>query len=303
MKMTLGRYMAYKSPIHKMDPRLKLFMLICLIASIFFSSGFTGLALVLVAIMTLFICSRLPFSMILNTLKPIIFMVVFLFIINCLFFNKIDYAAIDAGTTTLKEQEEPLGNYWQVRGYFVNFSERSAFISLFMGLRIFSIIMITTILTATTQPLDLTLALEDLMSPLKLIRFPVHIFSIIISIALRMIPTLIEEAERIMKAQASRGVDFRHGKIREKTKSLASLIVPLLVSAFQKADDLSNAMDARGYDPHEKRTRSRQYRIKFLDVLIFALGIGATVVVIIYWADPTIIPIPQIPHIDRFAIS
>lgn len=123
-----------------------------------------------------------------------------------------------------------------------------------MDLRIFLIVMITTILTATTQPLDLTLALEDLMSPLKLIKFPVHIFSIIISIALRMIPTLIEEAERIMKAQASRGVDFKHGKIKEKAKSLASLTVPLLVSAFQKADDLSNAMDARGYDPHEKRT-------------------------------------------------
>lgn len=302
MKMTLGRYMAYKSPIHKMDPRLKLFMLMCLIAAIFFGSSFTGLALVLGAIMVLFICSRLPLSMILSTLKPILFMVVFLFIINCLFFNKIDFAAIDNGQKTLKEQEEVLGYYWQKRGYFINFSERSAFISLFMGLRIFSIIMITTILTATTQPLELTLALEDLMSPLKLIKFPVHIFSIIISIALRMIPTLIEEAEKIMKAQASRGVDFRHGKIKEKAKSLASLIVPLLVSAFQKADDLSNAMDARGYDPHKKRTRSRKYRIRFLDLLIFIFGIGATVIVIIYWKDPTIIPIPPIPHIDRFAI-
>lgn len=99
------------SPIYNMDPRLKLFMLMCLIAAIFFGSCFTGLSLVLVAIMSLFICSRLPFSMILNTLKPIIFMVVFLFIVNCLLFNKIDYAAIDAGTSTLEKQAEPLGNY------------------------------------------------------------------------------------------------------------------------------------------------------------------------------------------------
>jgi energy-coupling factor transport system permease protein len=120
-------------------------------------------------------------------------------------------------------------------------------------------ITLTTILTATTQPLEITLGLEDLLYPLRLIGIPVYIFSTIISIALRMIPTLIDEAGRIMKAQASRGVDFKHGRIIEKAKAMTSLIIPLLVSSFQKAEDLAAAMDARGYDPNQKRTRYHQF--------------------------------------------
>jgi energy-coupling factor transport system permease protein len=122
--------------------------------------------------------------------------------------------------------------------------------------------MITTILTSSTKPLDLTLSLEDLMKPLKIIKFPVHIFAMIISLAIRSIPILFEEGMRIMNAQASRGVDFKHGKLAEKVRSLISLLIPLLVSAFQKAEDLSNAMEARGYDPHQKRTRFRKYQVK-----------------------------------------
>ena len=122
-------------------------------------------------------------------------------------------------------------------------------------------IITTTILTTTTQPLDMTLALEDLMMPLKLIRFPVHIISMIISIALRSIPTLFDEAGRILKAQASRGVDLKNGHFKEKVKALVSLIIPLLVSSFQKEEDLAYAMDSRGYDPQGKRTRFRQYHI------------------------------------------
>ena len=126
-------------------------------------------------------------------------------------------------------------------------------------------ITLTTILTSTTKPLDITIGLEDILSPLKVVRFPVHIISTIISIALRMIPTLIDEAGRIMKAQASRGIDFKNGKAREKVKSAVSLIIPLLVSAFQKAEDLSYAMDARGYNPQAHRTRYRSYPFRWQD--------------------------------------
>src|SRR5699024_8755361 len=124
-----------------------------------------------------------------------------------------------------------------------------------MSTRIFFIITLTTILTGTTQPLELSLAIEDLLFPLKLIGIPVYIFSTIISIALRMIPTLIDEAGRIIKALASRGIDMKNGKMKDKMQSMISLIIPLLVSSFQKAEDLAYAMDSRGYSPHSKRTR------------------------------------------------
>ena len=124
-------------------------------------------------------------------------------------------------------------------------------------------ISLTTILTSTTKPLDLSLAIEDLLSPLKLVKFPVHIFSTIIAIAFRMIPTLLEEASKIMKAQASRGVDYKNGNFKDKIKAIGSLVIPLLVSSFQKAEDLAYAMDARGYDPYQKRTRYKKFRLSF----------------------------------------
>jgi len=128
-------------------------------------------------------------------------------------------------------------------------------------------ILTTSMLTATTKPLALTKAIEDILLPFKLIKVPVHIIAMIISIALRFIPTLLEEAQRIMKAQASRGVDFKNGGIKAKAKSMITLIIPLFVSAFAKAEDLGNAMETRGYDPYEKRTRYRAYPIKTSDIV------------------------------------
>lgn len=141
-------------------------------------------------------------------------------------------------------------------------------------------IIITTLLTATTRPMALTRAIEDLLLPLKLLFVPVHIIAMIISIALRFIPTLLEESQRIMKAQASRGVDFKNGNIKSKSKAIVTLIVPLFVSAFAKAEDLGNAMETRGYDPYEKRTKYRTYPIKFMDIVtaIFVLGLLAIII-------------------------
>lgn len=140
--------------------------------------------------------------------------------------------------------------------------------------RIYIMILITSLLTSTTKPMALTKAIEDLLIPLKLIKVPVHIIAMIISIALRFIPTLIEEAQRIMKAQASRGVDFKNGGIKSKSKSMVTLIIPLFVSAFAKAEDLGNAMETRGYDPYEKRTRYRAYPIKTRDIITSIVVIG-----------------------------
>jgi energy-coupling factor transport system permease protein len=121
-------------------------------------------------------------------------------------------------------------------------------------------IMLSLILTATTKPLDLTAALEWYLAPLKLLGFPTHVVAMTITLALRFIPTILEDVERIMKAQASRGVDFEHGRLPEKFRAIVSLIVPLFVSSFIRSDELANAMECRGYDPMVKRTRYRKLR-------------------------------------------
>ncbi|AXF95837.1 energy-coupling factor transporter transmembrane component T family protein [Spiroplasma phoeniceum] len=274
MRLSFGRYIAYNSPIHRMDPRVKLFMLLSLMISIFFSTGFTGYAILGITIFSLFFLAKLPPRLLRALLKPILFMFIILLLINC-FLVTDGYIGWHWGGKATATGPVAAG----VKSWFA-FSEKAIFNALYMACRIYLMILITTILTATTRPLDLTLALEDLLSPLKLVRFPVHILSTIISIALRMIPTLIEEAGRIMKAQASRGVDFKNGHFKDKIKSTTALIIPLLVSAFQKAEDLAYAMDARGYDPHAKRTRYRHYRIHFPDVLLFIFGVGIASIII-----------------------
>ncbi|WP_342252535.1 energy-coupling factor transporter transmembrane component T [Spiroplasma endosymbiont of Amphibalanus improvisus] len=269
MRLSFGRYIPKDSIIHRMDPRLKLFMLITLIATVFFRIGFTGFAIILATVLFLFLLSKLRISMLLRIWKFILFIFISLCLINFFLVSP-----------TITDQwywgggEDHGGVSWFI------VSEQSIYLALYITLRILCMITITTILTATTQPLDLTLALEDLLSPLKIFRIPVYIFSVIVSIALRMIPTLIEEASIIMKAQSSRGIDFKNGKFKEKIKASVSLIIPLLVSAFSKAEDLAYAMDSRGYNPKAKRTRSRQYKIKILDIgiFLFFIGIASTVI-------------------------
>lgn len=156
--------------------------------------------------------------------------------------------------------------------------------TLYIVVRLALMIMITTILTATTKPLELTLGIEDLLKPFQVIHVPAHEIAMMISIALRFIPTLIEETQRIMKAQASRGVDMENGSLMEKVKAILSLIVPLFVSAFQRAEDLAFAMEARGYIPNRTRTRYKQLKMQGQDYmlllgvcLILAVSIGLAI--------------------------
>lgn len=279
MKVSFGRYLPLNSIIHRIDPRIKLVVLICLIASLFFHTGFEGYVLIGFTVIVIFFCAKLPFMMLLKLMRPILFMAIILFIINCFLTNGSD-----------------VGMIWQ--WHAIKVSYKAIFVSIYISFRIYLMILITTILTTTTQPLDLTLALEDLMMPLKLIKFPVHIISMIISIALRSIPTLLDEAGRILKAQASRGVDLKNGHFKEKVKSLVSLIIPLLVSSFQKAEDLAYAMDSRGYDPQGKRTRFRQYHIDFKDIFFFIIGVGLLAFLISYTYHPEIFW--RIPFIDDY---
>ena len=149
-------------------------------------------------------------------------------------------------------------------------------------IRLILIISMTTLLTACTKPLDLTLGLEKLFGPLKKVGFPTHEIAMMISIALRFIPTLLEETQRIMKAQASRGVDFQEGTFKEKVSAIVSLIIPLFISAFMRADDLANAMESRNYNPEATRTRYHQVKWNLGDTLslIFSLIVVTGVVVL-----------------------
>ncbi|QBQ08109.1 cobalt ABC transporter permease [Spiroplasma gladiatoris] len=299
MRMVFGRYMPYNSVIHKMDPRVKLLMIILLIAAVFFPIGFTGFVLIGTGIILMYSVSKLSFRMLFKLFTPIMFIFFMLILLNIFMlkpthpdeFEWVKVADQGARYTSTKE----FGYIFNFKFFW--FSEKAAYRAIYMTIRIFLMITLTTILTGTTQPLELTLAIEDLLWPLKLIGIPVYIFSTIISIALRMIPTLIDEAGRIMKAQSSRGIDFKNGNIADKVKGTTSLIIPLLVSSFQKAEDLAYAMDSRGYDPHARRTRYRQVKFRIFDWFIFLIYLTIAITLFCY---PYIDQLSQIkiPRVD-----
>ncbi|QGS52343.1 energy-coupling factor transporter transmembrane component T family protein [Spiroplasma tabanidicola] len=300
MRMVFGRYMPYNSVVHRMDPRIKLFMVIALIVAVFMPVGFTGFVLIGTGIICMYTISKLSFKMLFKLFTPILFIFIMLIILNIFVLHpetndtSINWTVLGSSGARYAESSD--------YGYIFNykklwFSEKALYRATYMTLRIFLMITLTTILTGTTQPLELTLAIEDLLWPLKLIGIPVYIFSIIISIALRMIPTLIDEAGRIMKAQSSRGIDFKNGNLADKVKGTTSLIIPLLVSSFNKAEDLAFAMDSRGFDPHAKRTRYRQVKFRLLDWVIFLIYIGIAAILFCYPYVEVLRQV-EIPRID-----
>lgn len=348
MRVTFGRYIPTNSIIHKIDPRLKLFMILLLIVSVFFPIGFTGYIILTTVILVIFAASKLSWRTLLTLAIPVSIMFTVIFLIN-VFLMHPDSGAINtinkaisegkltgveswwmttAGSSTTGfigpnalahakvldsvstdeakiinkaiNEMVPLGHYFQWKFLWV--SEKALYSALIMGWRIYLMITLTTILTGSTQPLELTLAIEDLLYPLKMIGIPIYILSMIISIALRMIPTLIDEAGRIMKAQASRGIDMKNGHKKDKVKALTSLIIPLLVSAFQKAEDLAYAMDARGYNPTASRTRFVQFKFRIIDWVIFLTCVSIGVFMIVYsFQFPIHEPFLHIPYIDQLS--
>lgn len=235
--IALGRYLPLNSIIHNMDPRYKLMSMLILMVTIFLPSGYIGYVIIGAFVLLALLLAKLNFTMIFKAMKPMLFMLVFLTFVNALVLRT-GYVLVD------------------VFGFKI-YSD-AIFRTLYITVRLLLMIMVTTILTASTKPLDLTLAIEDLLSPFKRFGFPAHEIAMMISIALRFIPTLIDETNRIMKAQASRGVDLKEGSFKEKIVAILSLIVPLFVSSFQRAEELADAMEARGYVPSATRTRYKQ---------------------------------------------
>ena len=259
--LTFGRYSPYNSFVHKLDPRNKLFILVLLIISIFLQFHYWSTTLLLsgaflILFILLMIISRVSFIQLFKSMKTLWFLIVFLLVIY-IFIPNNNY----------------IHEWYRFNAHYALYWD-SLYQVGYIILRIILMFCLTMILTSTTKPMDLTYAFEWYMTPLKIVRFPVHETAMTLSIALRFIPTLLDETERIMKAQESRGVDFAHGGLGKKFKAVISLIIPLFVSAIQRSEELSDAMEARGYDPRAKRTKYRKLTFSWRDAIALLLGLA-----------------------------
>lgn len=245
----MGQYYPAESPIHAMDPRAKILISVLFMVVLFVGNNFYAF-IVMGAFASLAVgLSKVPAKLLVRGLRPIVFIMAFTLLLHLF---------LTPGPVIFKIG--PVTATWSglVQG-------------LFIGVRLVILIMFTSLLTLTTSPIELTDGLEDILKPFRRVGVPAHELAMMMTIALRFIPTLIEEAERIMKAQMARGADFESGNMIKRAKSLVPLLVPLFVSAFRRADDLAMAMEARCYKGGEGRTRMRQLRMAFRDYAAFGL--------------------------------
>lgn len=250
--ITLGQYFPGNTIVHRLDPRTKLILVAAFIAALFTAESYISYAVMLAVVVICVGLSKIKPRTILKGLKPIIFIIAFTFIIN-IFYTE--------GLVVLAE-------FW-----IFKITLEGIIRAFLMVLRITMLITGTFLLTYTTSPIALTDGLERLLNPLKKIKVPVHELAMMMSIALRFIPTLIEETDKIMSAQKARGADFETGKLIDRAKALLPLLVPLFVSAFRRADELGTAMECRCYHGGEGRTRMKQLKISRADVVALILGI------------------------------
>ncbi len=257
--ISFGQYYPVASPIHRLDPRTKVILALLYIVCTFLCQGLLAFLTLALSAVLLVLISRVPLRLVLRSLRPILFVIVFTSLIN-IFMTR--------GEHLLTPPE------WKIKIY-----EEGLWNALFMLLRITTLIIGSGIfLTYTTTPIALTDALEQLLSPLKKLKVPVHDFAMMMTIALRFIPTLTEETEKIMNAQKARGADFTTGNLFRRAKALIPILVPLFVSAFNRAFELANAMECRCYHGGEGRTRLKVLHYHKIDWLAMALmlifGVG-----------------------------
>ncbi len=249
--VTLGQYIPLDSFFHRLDPRSKICAMMALLIAVFIPTGWWGYLIIGTIVIFCVLVSKLQLDFIFKAMKPMLTMLLFLGIINILVIKT--------------------GDLWLSFGP-INIYSDAVIQTLYIIVRLMMMIMITTLLTATTKPMDMTLGIEDLLLPLEKLKVPTHDIAMMISLALRFIPTLIEEADRILKAQASRGVDLENGSLKEKISAVLSLIVPMFVSCFQRADDLADAMEARGYVVGAQRVRYKTLKFKFGDYVVIIVA-------------------------------
>lgn len=250
--ITLGQYFPGNTPIHRMDPRTKLLLTMVYIVALFLCKGFFSYAVALVFLVTAVAVSHIRLKALFKGLKPLLILIAFTALLN-LFYTD--------GTVL-------------VRFWIFKITREGVRNACFLVLRIVMLVAGTFLLTYTTSPISLTDGLESLLSPLKKIKFPVHELSMMMSIALRFIPTLIEETDKIISAQKARGADFESGNLLARAKAMIPILVPLFISAFRRADELATAMECRCYHGGEGRTRLKQLHYTRLDTMAYVLGLA-----------------------------
>ena len=259
--ITLGQFFPGYSPIHKLDPRTKIILATLFIVSVFIAANPVSFLLLTAITLILISLSRISFKVIVKSVKPSVFIILFTALINIF---------MTGG------EGEPLISFWIIKIY-----EEGIARAVMMALRVIILIVGTSVLlTYTTSPISLTDGLEALLAPLKKIHVPVHTFAMMMSIALRFIPTLIEETEKIMNAQKSRGADFTTGSLAQRAKALIPLLVPLFVSSFKRAEELATAMECRCYRGDKNRTKLVKLEYKpndFAYMTAFALILGGII--------------------------
>lgn len=245
--ITIGQYYPGYSIIHRIDPRVKIILTLIFMILVFIVSSPAGYAVVTLFTMLAVIVSGVPLSYALKGLKPLLFVIIFVALINILTVK---------GDTLLFEYA------------FIHVSLEGILTAVKMCLRLILLVMTASLMTLTTTPIMLTDGIEKLLGPLKVIKVPTHEIAMMMTIALRFIPTLMDETDKIMKAQAARGADFDTGNIVQKAKSFVPVLVPLFISAFRRADELATAMEARCYRGGEGRTRMKQLKLTKVDAIV-----------------------------------
>ncbi|MCL1828645.1 MAG: energy-coupling factor transporter transmembrane protein EcfT [Oscillospiraceae bacterium] len=248
--ITLGQYFPGNTIVHKLDPRTKLILTMVYIISLFITGGYVSYIVMFAVLTGCVAASRIKPRNLIRGLKPVIFIIAFTAILNLFY------------TTGV-----PIVSFW-----IFTITYEGIGTAIFMMSRIMMLVMGTFLLTYTTSPLALTDGVESLLNPLKKIKLPVHELAMMMSIALRFIPTLIEETDKIMSAQKARGADFETGSLFDRAKALLPVLIPLFVSAFKRADELATAMECRCYHGGEGRTRMKQLKWHFRDALALFLG-------------------------------
>jgi energy-coupling factor transport system permease protein len=248
----LGRFYPVASPLHALDPRAKILATTVLVLGLFLVDSIAGFLVVASAVAALVAASGIPAGSFLRILRPVAFIVALTVLFQVLF-SREGATLVEWGPLEVHSGGLRLG--------------------LFLGLRILLLVSAAGLLTATTAPVALADGIEDLLSPLKRLRFPAHEVAMMMTIALRFIPTLGEEAEKITKAQAARGADFSEGGPLRRARALVPVLVPLTVGAFRRADELADAMESRGYRGGEGRTRYRELRFRTRDALALAVTV------------------------------
>lgn len=266
--MTIGQYFPGNSPVHRMDARMKIVLTFVLIVAVFLCKNFLSLGLAFLALFAFVGLSRIPFKTILKSIKPLIFIILITGIIN-LFYG----------------EGEALVTIWRLKITMDGIQT-----AVFMAVRIIDLVVIGSLLTYTTSPTELTDALERLLKPLGIFKIDVHVIAMTMTIALRFIPTLIEEIDKIMAAQKSRGADMESGGLFRRAKGLVPILIPLFISSFRRANELADAMECRCYRGGAGRTKMKQMKLEKVDFAAVALvGVYVAALLVLNRLMPAVI--------------